>query len=148
MKHFMLLSYNLNETAILFSFCTISDECPDDNNDTPAPLPPPEIEVLRRGSSAELGSNLMPSINYQTKTLRHSKFELEHEPSAPQTPHSHVHKRQLHKGGVHHKGRGHHATHGLHRVNASKKSIESAASSSILSSLEDEHDDLEVHVME
>ena len=125
------------------TFCTISDECPDDDDDTHAALPPPAIHFLRRGSSQEPGSTLMPSMSDRSKGRRHSELELEHEATAPQTPYSHLHKSHLHKGGTHHKTTGHHPIHGAHRARASKKSTESAAPSSIVSIMEDEKDNLE-----
>lgn len=127
----------------MFNIRTISDECPDDDDDTHAALPPPTIHFLRRGSCAEPGSTLMPSTDDRSKGRRHSELELEHEASAPQTPHSHIHKSHLHKGGAHHKATGHHPIHGVHRVRASKKSTESAVPSSIASIMEDEYDELE-----
>ena len=117
------------------------DECIDDEEDAHAALPPPAIHFLRRGSTAEPGSQmLMPSTNDRAKGRRHSELELEHEASAPQLPHSHIHK--SHKGGAHHTHHSQHRpTHGVHRVRGSKKSTESGAPSSIVSIKEDEYDE-------
>ena len=86
----------------------------------------------------------MPSTNDRAKGRRHSELELQHEASAPQTPHSHVHKSHTHKGVPHH---GHHSqhrqTHGVHRVRGGKISTESGAPSSIVSIKEDDRDTME-----
>ena len=118
-------------------------ECIDDDEDAHAALPPPAIHFLRRGSTAEPGSTmLMPSTNDRAKGRRHSELELEHEASAPQLPHSHIHKSHAHKGGAHHTHHSQHRPmHGVHRVRGSKKSTESGAPSSIVSIKEDENDD-------
>ena len=120
------------------------DECIDDDDDTHAALPPPAIHFLRRGSTAEPGSTLMPSMNDRARGRRHSELELEHEACAPQTPqHSHLHKSHTHKGGAHHTHHSQHRSiHGVHRVRGSKNSTESAAPSSIVSILEDEVESL------
>ena len=117
------------------------DECIDDDEDAHAALPPPAIHFLRRGSTAEPGSTMLaPTTNDRAKGRRHSELELEHEASAPQLPHSHIHK--SHKGGNHHTHHSQHRpTHGMHRVRGSKKSTESGAPSSIVSIKEDENDE-------
>jgi len=122
-----------------------SDECLDEDDDTHAALPPPAIHFLRRGSTAEPGSTLMPFTTDRSKGRRHSELELEHEASAPQL-HSQLHKNHPHKGGVHHTHHSQHRPmHGAHRVRGSKKSTESGAPSSIVSIMEDDHDILEKH---
>ena len=86
----------------------------------------------------------MPSTIDRAKGRRHSELELEHEASAPQLPHSHVHKSHTHKGGPHHIHHSQHRQmHGVHRGRGGKKSTESGAPSSIVSIMEDDRDSLE-----
>ena len=47
-----MLSLNLNEKLIQFSFYSILDEYPDDD-DAHVAHPPPEIHILRREASVE-----------------------------------------------------------------------------------------------
>ena len=138
-KHFLLIL----RVYILFNFNFVIKYL-DEDEDAHAALPPPTIHFLRRGSTAEPGSMLMPSTIDRAKGRRHSELELEHEASAPQTPHSHVHKGHTHKGGPHHAHHSQHRPiHGVHRYRSGKKSTESGAPSSIVSIVEDDQDNLE-----